>query len=574
VVVIDGRGFGHGVGMAQDGAFWMGAAGSTTEQILGHFYPGTTLGRAAGYVRVPVLAAGGGRPTLTFPDGGDVRDAPTGPQSTGFPVRVPAGGRVQVWFDGAYHAQLLGGAPSGEQPAAASPTPTVTASEAEVAPTTSSPPETAVPPVATTIPETAPSTTGVEAPEAPTTTTTTTPPPPPPGGPVATSSRPLLAVPPSGATVQVDARSRRYRGVVEVEAGQGTLRLVNQLDVEEFLGGMGEVRDPRWPPAALRAQAVAARTYALRAMRTVGEICEDQRCQVYLGAQAEYAAMNKAVAQTQGQVLLFRRALASAVYSATGGGVSSSLEEGFGTPDGSYPYLRAGPYLTRDPRVNDWVGRWLLGYPAFVPLEAYRRGHMAHHRDEFGPDEPDMNLYVGYPITRRSLGRKLRRDALGRSGWKNLRGLLLAFRSPTARPLAVRILAAQVVIVGVLTAFGRPELWLFLWFLPWMTVWRVINRLRSIAEHGGMTRSSDRRLTTHVVRQRPMARFWMVPYNTGWHLAHHVDRGVPFRNLPRLHAELVASGWVHPELEYPSYLALWRTLASGERKISVQPAGR
>jgi fatty acid desaturase len=55
----------------------------------------------------------------------------------------------------------------------------------------------------------------------------------------------------------------------------------------------------------------------------------------------------------------------------------------------------------------------------------------------------------------------------------------------------------------------------------------------------------------------------MVPYNTGWHLAHHVDMGIPFRKLPALHRELVAAGWVTPELEYPSYRALWRALSSG-----------
>jgi fatty acid desaturase len=96
-----------------------------------------------------------------------------------------------------------------------------------------------------------------------------------------------------------------------------------------------------------------------------------------------------------------------------------------------------------------------------------------------------------------------------------------------------------------------------------MSVWRVLNRLRAIAEHGGMTRSDDRRLTTHVVRQTPLARFWLVPYNTGWHLAHHVDPGIPFRRLPALHRELVESGWVTVGLEYPSYRALWRALRAG-----------
>ena len=120
---------------------------------------------------------------------------------------------------------------------------------------------------------------------------------------------------------------------------------------------------------------------------------------------------------------------------------------------------------------------------------------------------------------------------------------------------------AAPVILAVMASFGRPWLYL-LWLGSYLTVWRVINRLRAIAEHGGMKASQDRRETTHSVRQHWLARFWMVPLNTGWHLAHHVDMGVPWRNLPRLHAELEAAGWVTPELTYSSYRALWRALRS------------
>jgi fatty acid desaturase len=222
-------------------------------------------------------------------------------------------------------------------------------------------------------------------------------------------------------------------------------------------------------------------------------------------------------------------------------------------------------------RLNDFVGRWLLAYPAFTPFDVYRRSHMAHHRDELGPDEPDTGLYAGYPISRASMRRKLTRDAIGISGWKNLAPLFKATTRPSSRPVALRILAVQ---LGIWAAFwlasGKWWLYPLLWLGPWMTVWRVLNRLRAIAEHAGMQRSRDRRQTTHVVRQRPLARFWMVPYNTGWHLAHHVDSGIPWRRLPALHEELVAAGWITPDLEYPGYLALWRALASG-RDARRQP---
>jgi fatty acid desaturase len=217
--------------------------------------------------------------------------------------------------------------------------------------------------------------------------------------------------------------------------------------------------------------------------------------------------------------------------------------------------------LFTNKRANDVVGRWLLAYPAFVPFEAYRRSHFAHHKEEFGPNEPDMNLYVGYPITSASMKRKLWRDARGSTGWKNMKPLFLALTSPSARGVAMRILGVQLVLLLIATAAGRPELYFGLWLLPWLTSWRVLNRLRSIAEHGGMTRSPDRRRTTHHVRQSWLARATIVPFNTGWHLAHHVDMGVPWRKLPAFHRELEAAGYATADLTYPSYLALWRALA-------------
>jgi fatty acid desaturase len=218
-------------------------------------------------------------------------------------------------------------------------------------------------------------------------------------------------------------------------------------------------------------------------------------------------------------------------------------------------------------RLNDSCGRWLIGYPALQGTLSYRRAHMAHHRDEMGPEEPDAGLYEGYPISPDSLRRKLTRDLLFVSGVKNLRSLGRAARKEGRGGREARqVIAVQLVLFAGALAWDRPLLYPLCWLAPWMTLWKVSNRLRAIAEHGGMARSDDRRLTTHVIRQTRLARFLFVPYNTGWHLAHHVDIAVPFRHLPAFHAELVASGWVVPDLEYPNYRSLWRKLASGEPK--------
>ncbi len=367
VAVFEGRGWGHGVGMAQDGAYWMGVEGASAGEILGHFYPGTGLGEAGGNVVVVVhTVEGDAGAWIEFPAGGQVRAPLYGPQHPGFPVSVPPGGSVLVRHDGGAHI-VEGGTPagagasasgSGAGPASAPPgvgfrvTAAQTAAQLPTAPidplpttTTTAPPHGTT---TTTSPRPAPPP-GDPPPEDPPPPHEPPPPGPPPPAGVPRSPEPVWAITGEGHTLHLPARERRYRGVIEAAGGQGQLRLRNHVDVEQYLRGMGEVRDPGWPQAALQAQAIAARTYALRAMAVTGELCDVQRCQVYLGQQAEYAAMDAAVATTRGQVLVHGGRLISAVYSANAGGVSATTEEGFGTAGAPHPYLRAAPYLTRDP---------------------------------------------------------------------------------------------------------------------------------------------------------------------------------------------------------------------------------
>jgi SpoIID/LytB domain protein len=326
VLVIDGRGFGHGVGMAQDGAFWMGKAGASTKQILGQFYPGTALARATGSVAVAVYD--GASATLAFPAGGRIDTE--GSATSGFPIRVQPGGRVRVRRDG---STLVIDAADGDIVRSPQPTTTTTATVLAPGDNTKSrgPASLLLPTTTTTSANAATATPRPAAPPAPRT------------------SSALVVTQPSDGAVTIADRQRAYRGALRIALDGTGLRVVNHLDVEQYLRGMGEVRDPSWPAASLRSQAIAARTYALRAMAGGGELCDTTRCQVYLGRQAEYAAMDRAVADTKGQVLTFGGRLASAVYSANGGGHSATREEGFGAAGGDYPYLRAAPYETKDP---------------------------------------------------------------------------------------------------------------------------------------------------------------------------------------------------------------------------------
>ena len=193
--------------------------------------------------------------------------------------------------------------------------------------------------------------------------------------------------------------------------------------------------------------------------------------------------------------------------------------------------------LFSNKRWNDWVGTWLVAsrVRAYLHLPA---GPFAHHKEEFGPNEPDMAFYRGYPCAPRTLARRLLRDAVGISGWKNFRVLLGgALRSDSGRRIASSIAwvsGPHGVASGLATGslVDLPALW----WAPWMTQWRVLKPVRAGSrEHGGMRAGDDRRVTTHQVRQSWGARLWLVPYRTGWHLAHHVDMGMP-RDLARFHA--------------------------------------
>ncbi|HEX7276458.1 MAG TPA: hypothetical protein VF244_03720, partial [Acidimicrobiales bacterium] len=217
VLVIDGRGDGHGVGMSQDGALAMGQAGAGTGEILAKFYPGTDLGSAGGIVGVRVLETDAVSVDVSFPEGGEVRAHPVGPQPDGFPLVVLPGGTATVSVaDGRFRAV----SDDREQTEAALGGFRLVVDDSETTTTTS-------------LPEDPTTTTTSEVPSTPSPTSTEAPPEPPtaPTEPLeAVSAAGLWLVPPEGATTVVEVTGRRYRGLVEVGAsGRGGLELVDHL---------------------------------------------------------------------------------------------------------------------------------------------------------------------------------------------------------------------------------------------------------------------------------------------------------------------------------------------------------
>lgn len=159
-----------------------------------------------------------------------------------------------------------------------------------------------------------------------------------------------LSVSPVG-NASLRVRGKRYRGRLLVYLNdRGSLNLINELPVEEYLRGVvpSEMGPEQYNQLeALKAQAVAARTYTLRNLgeftREGYDICATPRCQVYGGMNVEHPLSDRAIAETAGQVLLYQSELADTLYSSTCGGHTEDAEVVF--PLKQEPYLQGVPCM-------------------------------------------------------------------------------------------------------------------------------------------------------------------------------------------------------------------------------------
>ena len=145
-----------------------------------------------------------------------------------------------------------------------------------------------------------------------------------------------------------------YRGAIELSTEGAGVTAINELDMDSYVRGVvaGEMPSS-WPLEALKAQAVAARTYALATRKTTGLFDQypDTRSQVYRGVTGESVASDEAVAETSGRILTYAGLPAVTYYFSTSGGHTENVEYSFvgslakpwlvGVPD---PYDTQSPY--------------------------------------------------------------------------------------------------------------------------------------------------------------------------------------------------------------------------------------
>ncbi|HVM15537.1 MAG TPA: SpoIID/LytB domain-containing protein [Egibacteraceae bacterium] len=297
---LTGRGEGHGVGLSQWGAYSMAREGSDHETILRHYYTDVQVGShaaASGEIRVNLFH---GNPAVGDP--GRVRLQSVGAGVAvalapgAAPHSMPAGTEWTVAHDGGFVLLDGNGAEIDRGPG----------------------------PVAVNYPA---------------------------GGPAA------LRLPQS-ARSGARHEGGLNRGHLEITAGGGVLRPVVALRMDDYLVGVDEMPGG-WPVEALKAQAVAARTFA--AGRVAAGLRPECAChvsatiadQVYVGYGHEGApgatGWRSAVTSTGGKVLSYDGALIEAVYSAAHAGSSEHAEDSWAFDAKTFPYLRS----VADPWVND-----------------------------------------------------------------------------------------------------------------------------------------------------------------------------------------------------------------------------
>ena len=128
----------------------------------------------------------------------------------------------------------------------------------------------------------------------------------------------------------------------------GNMTVVNILDLEDYIKGVvPHEMSNSWPIEALKAQAVAARSYVLSLGKRHGsshfDICAGPHCQAYSGQTRAGSNSNAAVEQTAGQVALYNNKVADTVYYSSNGGASESSSIVWGSNQASYPYLVGKP---------------------------------------------------------------------------------------------------------------------------------------------------------------------------------------------------------------------------------------
>jgi fatty acid desaturase len=206
--------------------------------------------------------------------------------------------------------------------------------------------------------------------------------------------------------------------------------------------------------------------------------------------------------------------------------------------------------------VNDGLGNWLSAYPLMYSVQGYRTYHLQHHRwleTEKDPEQTALRLYPRewtFPMPRRRFFYLLCRDMLGGSVKPAADLVQYIWQVPGGkRPQVARVVVFHVSAAALAIALGHAMVYLVLWVVPLFTVALMCFRVRTVAEHSGISEphvryrqpAVDTLATTRTTVYNAVMKFLFGPHNMAYHIEHHLFPDVPVFRLRRLHDELMKS---------------------------------
>jgi stage II sporulation protein D len=152
----------------------------------------------------------------------------------------------------------------------------------------------------------------------------------------------------------VYTKDKWYHGILRIQNRDNSLTVINDVCIENYVQGVLPAEMPSsWNKEALKAQAIAARTYAVanygKHSSKGFDLVDNQMDQVYDGIKAESESSNLAVRETEGIVMMYNSKPISAMYSSSAGGQTKSALESFGS---DIPYLQSVPSYDDNMKKN------------------------------------------------------------------------------------------------------------------------------------------------------------------------------------------------------------------------------
>lgn len=231
-------------------------------------------------------------------------------------------------------------------------------------------------------------------------------------------------------------------------------------------------------------------------------------------------------------------------------------------------------------QLNDHFTDWLCGRPIGLDLFKYRQHHFIHHTKTGTEEDVDLCLIQGLPTTRKSMLRKLLRDAFGITGLKFLLGRFLMDaeymkwtvashfewlpRHSVAHHLgcfvknAYPTLLTNFALFEALHLAGHGEVY-WVWAVAYITPYPLFIRIRAMAEHAATEYGTDMLKNTRTTQAGWLARALLAPLNVNYHMEHHAMASVPWHKLPAMHRILRSKGLVPTP---PNYLEVLKTVSS------------